>query len=65
MKENKKLYLSTTDKKLCGVCGGIAAYFNIDPTLLRVIWAVLVFAYGTGALAYLICALVIPKEPLE
>lgn len=36
----KKLYLSSVDKKLLGVCGGVAEYFNIDPTLIRVIWAV-------------------------
>lgn len=58
----KKLYKSR-DRVLCGVCGGIAEYFNIDPTLVRVIWAVLVFCFGTGILAYIVAALIIPEIP--
>ena len=58
----KKLYRSKTDKKLVGVCGGIAKYFNIDPTIVRVIWA-LVSLSSVGILAYIICAFVIPEEP--
>ena len=56
----KKLYKSQTDRKLCGVCGGIAEYFNIDSTIVRLIWAVLVICFGTGILAYIIAALVMP-----
>ena len=59
---NKKLYLSDNDKKLFGVCGGIAEYFNIDSTLVRVGYILLVFAFGTGILAYFICALCMPKK---
>ena len=59
----KKLYLSNVDKKICGVCGGIAEYFGIDSTIIRVIWAVFALAYGTGLLAYIIAALVIPRNP--
>lgn len=59
---NKKLYKSA-DKKLCGVCGGIAEYFGIDPTIVRVIWALLVCFAGTGLLAYIICAIVMPNNP--
>lgn len=64
MKE-KKLYKSKTDKKLCGVCSGIAKYFGIDPTIVRLgaIVLSLVTAVVTGLIAYLICALVIPDEP--
>lgn len=62
MDKNKKLYLSDTDKKLFGVCGGIAEYFNIDSTLIRVGYILLVFAFGTGILAYFLCALCIPKR---
>jgi len=62
--EPKKLYKSRTDKKIWGVCGGIAAYFNVDATIIRLIWAVLVLCYGTGLLAYLIAALVL-KYPDE
>lgn len=60
----KKLYRSPTNRKIAGVCGGIAEYFGVDPTLIRVIWAVLAFAYGSGLLAYLLCAIIIPEEPL-
>ncbi|MDD6214011.1 MAG: PspC domain-containing protein [Firmicutes bacterium] len=56
----KKLYKSQTDRKICGVCGGIAEYFNIDSTIVRLIWAILVFCFGTGILAYIIAALVMP-----
>lgn len=59
----KKLYRSTTDKKLCGVCGGIAQYFDIDSTLVRLLWVVLAICAGSGLLAYIICAIVIPVEP--
>lgn len=58
----KKLYKSETDKKLCGVCGGIADYFNVDSTLIRLALVILIFACGTGLLAYLIAALVMPKQ---
>ncbi|MBO7094588.1 MAG: PspC domain-containing protein [Spirochaetia bacterium] len=57
---DKKLRKSK-DKKLCGVCGGIAEYFNLDPTVVRVIWLVLVLCAGTGLLAYIIAALLMPK----
>ena len=59
----KKLYRSNTDKKIAGVCGGLAKYLNIDPTVIRLIWAIVVVCGGAGLLAYLICALVIPEEP--
>ncbi|HHW73621.1 MAG TPA: PspC domain-containing protein [Firmicutes bacterium] len=59
---SKRIYRSR-DRKIGGVCGGIAEYFNIDPTLVRLIWAVLVFAYGTGLLAYILAWIIIPEEP--
>lgn len=58
----KKLTRSLADAKLAGVCSGIAKYFNLDPTIVRIIWLVLVIACGIGVLAYLICWLVMPKE---
>jgi phage shock protein C len=60
----KKLTLSQTDKKICGVCGGLAAYFEIDSTVVRVVWVVVsVFtAVILGVIAYFICALLIPKH---
>ena len=59
----KRLYKSQTDKKRCGVCGGLAEYLDIDPTIIRLIWAVLVLVVGTGVLAYIIAALVMPEGP--
>jgi phage shock protein C len=59
----KKLYKSRTDSKLDGVCGGIAEYFNIDSTIVRLIWLVLCFT-GTGIIAYILCAIVMPRAPL-
>ena len=60
----KKLYKSAKDKKVCGVCGGLAKYFAVDATLVRLIWAIVtLFTVGTGILAYIICALVIPDDP--
>lgn len=58
----KKLYRSATEKKLFGVCGGVAKYFNIDPTIVRIILLVLVLCCGIGAVAYLIMALIMPEE---
>ena len=59
----KKLTLSQTDKKIYGVCGGLATYFNIDSSIVRIVWVVTSILTGLvpGILAYLICALVIPK----
>lgn len=57
----KKIALSN-DKKIAGVCGGIAEYLGLDPTLVRVIWLILVLCAGVGALAYLICWIVFPKN---
>ncbi len=59
----KRLYKSNTDKKLCGVCGGIAEYFEIDPTLVR-LGLVFLCAIGfSGVIAYIIAAIVIPEKP--
>ncbi len=60
---NKKLYRSNTNKMLCGVCGGIGEYFDIDPTIIRLIWAI-VACSGTGLLVYFIAAVIIPTEPI-
>ena len=56
MDERKRLYKSRNNKMICGVCAGIADYFNIDPSIVRVLWAVLALAAGTGVLAYIACA---------
>ena len=59
----KRLYRSQTNKMLWGVCGGVAEYFGIDPTIIRLVWAVLIFALGTGVLAYVIAAILMPQSP--
>lgn len=59
--EPKKLYRSDSDKMLCGVCGGIGEYFNIDSTLVRLLWAILTFS-GPGLFAYIIAAIIIPRR---
>lgn len=62
--EPKRLYRSNTSKMFAGVCGGIAEYFNIDPTLVRLLAVVLTFGgFGTGLLAYIIAAAIIPPAP--
>ncbi len=58
----KRLHKSRTDRKICGVCGGIAEYFNIDSTLIRLAWAILICFVGTGILAYILAALILPNE---
>lgn len=58
----RKLYKSSTDKKLCGVCGGIANYMDLDPTIMRIIWLFLCLVGGGGVILYLICALIMPNE---
>ncbi|MEE0266956.1 MAG: PspC domain-containing protein [Bacteroidales bacterium] len=59
----KKLYRSNTNRKLCGVCGGLAEHFDIDPTIMRLLFVFLTLFGGGGLLIYLICALVIPNNP--
>jgi phage shock protein C len=61
----KRLYLSRTDRKIAGVCGGIAQYLDIDPTLVRLIWVATLFFVGGGLLAYLIAWIVLDEEPLS
>ena len=59
----KRLYRSKSDQKIAGVCSGIAEYLGIDPTLVRLLWALLILCAGTGVLAYIACALIIPEKP--
>lgn len=60
----KKLYKSNQNKMLDGVCGGIAEYFGIDPTVVRLIWALFSLMGGCGILAYIIAAVIIPRNPV-
>lgn len=58
----KRLYKVETGKKLDGVCGGIAEYFDIDPTLVRLLWIIFSCCWGGGIIAYIIAAIVMPKK---
>lgn len=59
----KRLYKSNTDKKLDGVCAGIAEYLKLDPTVIRLAWIVFSLLGGSGILAYIIAAIIIPRNP--
>lgn len=59
----KRLYKIEEGKKLDGVCGGVAEYFNVDPTLIRLIWALVTLCtVGVGLIGYLICAIIMPRK---
>ena len=59
----KQLRRSTENKVIAGVCGGIAEYFDIDPTLIRLAWVLFCALGGSGVLAYIIAAIIIPETP--
>ena len=59
----KKLYKDHSNKKICGVCSGIAKFFSLDPTIVRLALVAFCLLGGSGILAYIICALIIPDEP--
>jgi phage shock protein C len=61
----KRLMRSSSDKKLGGVCAGLADYFDMDPTLVRVLWLLIVLCGGTGILLYVILWIVLPLAPLQ
>jgi len=60
----RKLARSRSDRKIAGVCGGFADYLDLDPTLVRILWLMLVFFAGWGVLGYFIAWIVMPEEPL-
>lgn len=64
MEKGKKLYKDKKNEKLCGVCAGIAKYFSIDPTIVRLIFVLLAFIAG-GVLAYIVCAIIMPDDPTD
>lgn len=59
----KRLYKINQGKMVDGVCGGIAEYFGLDPTLVRLAWIIFSAMGGSGILAYILAAVVIPREP--
>ena len=60
----KQLYRSNTNSMIAGVCGGLGEYFDVDPTLVRLIAVVLFFAGAVGLLAYLLAWIIVPKAPM-
>lgn len=58
----KRLHKSSTEKMLCGVCGGLGEYFEVDPTLIRLAWGALVLFFGTGVLLYILAAIIFPEQ---
>ncbi len=60
--DNKKFYLSSTDKKIAGVCGGLAEYFEVDALIIRVLFLASILEFGTGLLAYFVLWILAPKR---
>ncbi len=63
MNEPRRLYRLEQNKMLCGVCSGIADYYGLDPTLVRLAWVLFCALGGSGVIAYIVAALIIPKAP--
>ena len=59
----KKLYRSKSNRVIAGVCGGVAEYLNVDPTVIRVVWAIASLFAFVGVVAYIACAFIIPEKP--
>ena len=59
----KRLYRSRTHRIIAGVCGGIADYTNIDPTIVRLLWLLVSLFWGAGIIVYIIAVIIIPEEP--
>ncbi|WP_026655074.1 MULTISPECIES: PspC domain-containing protein [Butyrivibrio] len=60
--EKRRIYKSN-DRKICGVCGGLAEFFGIDPTIVRLVYAILALTYGSGLLIYIIAAIIMDDKP--
>ena len=65
VKTTGRIHKSVKDRKIAGVCGGIAEYLNADPTIIRLAFALMVLGWGTGVLAYIACALIRPEGDSE
>ncbi len=63
MDASRKLYRSKTNRQLAGVCGGLAEYFNLDPTLIRVLFVILAVLGGSGVILYIALWIIVPKQP--
>lgn len=60
--EQKRLCRSNSNKMVCGVCGGVAEYINIDPTIVRLLWVVFILTAGIGLIAYIAAAIIMPVQ---
>lgn len=58
----KRLYKSSRNKKILGVCAGIAEYLNVDPVLIRLLWIIFAFVVGSGIIVYIIAAIIMPYD---
>lgn len=63
MDASRKLYRSTSNRQVAGVCGGLAEYFNLDPTLIRVLFIILAVLGGSGLILYVAMWIIVPKQP--
>lgn len=63
MSKGKKLYRNTSNAIFAGVCSGVADYFDLDVSLIRILWAIITLAGGSGVIAYIVCAIIIPEKP--
>lgn len=61
----KKLYLVKEGKKLCGLCNGLGEYFDIDPSIFRLAWIIFAFVFGSGIIAYIVGAFILPVKPKD
>lgn len=61
-KNKKRLHKSDKNKIISGVCGGIAKYFDIDPTIVRLVWFIVSWFFGIGVVAYIVLAIIMPEE---
>jgi phage shock protein C len=62
--KTKRLYRSDDERIIAGVCGGIGEYFDIDPTIIRLLWVVFILAGGSGIIAYILAWIIVPERPL-
>jgi phage shock protein C len=63
METGKQLYRSRRNRIIAGICGGIGEYLGVDPTVIRLLWVLFVFAGGAGVLAYIVAYFIIPERP--
>ena len=62
MNEQKKLYKISEQKMICGVCAGLAEYLNVDVSIVRIVMVLIAFACGSGVIAYIVAAIILPEK---